>query len=170
MTTDQEIDFTSSKARKRVESWPVCPRRVRYYQFKSETEARTYGQFTFDARRFGSFVNVWLGTTGHTKSDLRLVEWFLDADQRSDEVLDLPREWRKLEALIQRFIRDQGAPCFCVACNREYAAKELKRMDDTVENSNRAYLYKRLICPEDHLLYESLDLRLIRRPQAIPRL
>ena len=52
--------------------------------------------------------------------------------------------------------------------NIQYPMDELERMDDTTENCKYSYLYDRLLCPEGHLLYEILRLRLIRRAQQDP--
>ncbi|MGJ8648713.1 MAG: hypothetical protein ACSHX4_00005 [Opitutaceae bacterium] len=164
MPTPTEINFTSDTARKRVESWPVCPRRVRYYQYESEGANRTYGQFTVDARLLGSHLNVYITEMQRVNlRNERLIEWFLDADQNNDAVLDLPRQWTRLDLTFQKFVRRIEAPCFCVACNREYPMNELERMDDRMGSAKGSCLYDRLICPEDHLLHEVLRIRLIKR-------
>ncbi len=78
-----------------------------------------------------------------------------------------PREWPKLETPLLSFIRKAGCACFCVACNREYPANELKTLNDPLHGSKRAYLYDRFLCPGGYLLLEVHTIRLIRGPSFI---
>ena len=161
--------FSYEKLPKRFESWPTCPRRVRYFQFRSQSGERTYGQFTFDAHTLGSALDVWFSfwQPDHPKAR-KLVNWLHDCDQHSDEVLDLPRQWISVESAILKHIKSSGSTCFCVACNRPLEWHEMKALDDGRELEGRgAQYFDRLLCPEGHLLIEVSTIRVCKAPSGI---
>lgn len=148
----------------RFESWPVCPRRVRFRQSTNEYKEKAWGVFTVDARELGEsdigYASVFDDYTHAT--DRRFLEWLMDSDQHTDEVLVFPDHWWSLMPLIDSFVRSRRIDAFCIRCNRTHAHNDLvKKDDDPAER--RSIICNRLYCPEGHLL---MDHEVMRRIYA----
>ncbi|MGJ8652490.1 MAG: hypothetical protein ACSHX8_04405 [Opitutaceae bacterium] len=144
----------------RFESWPVCPRRVRYRQSTDKYGQKTWGVFTLDARDLGeSEIRYESGSRDCTHvTDRRFLEWLMDSDQHSDEVLVFPDHWWSLTSLIDKFVRSKRIDAFCIQCNRTHAHKNLVKEDDDSAGPKK-YIYNRLYCPDGHLLLNLLVMR-----------
>lgn len=152
----------------RLRSWPHCPRRVCFEQYKPASSGeRTWGSLTFDAKAFGHFIRE---SRSYDESihvdDLHFIEWLEDADQSADEIFMLPRSWHYVENLAQTFMRENSNPVFCLSCNKTYPFRECLIGDDP-NSSKAAYLYDRTNCPEGHTLIETLRTRRIIGPSMI---
>lgn len=141
----------------RFESWPVCTRRVRcrqtYYDY---AKTKTWGSVPFDASAFGEYYIRHVPACDDTHVlDRRLFEWFIDSDQHDDRVTELPVNWVALISRVDEFIRRMHLPVYCLKCNRTHAYRDLYKQDDNIRPGS---CYKRLICPEAHILfkYESI--------------
>lgn len=159
-----DIFYGSSSIYYSFQSWPVCPKRVRYRQTEEKfSTGQLWGSVTFDAREFGEhFIQKFPVKEFTHVMDRRLIEWFMDSDQHDDRVLELPSNWAGMTLRIHEFIRAKRLGVFCIKCNQSHHYSDCTTLDD---EQGVGSCYKRLICPNVHLLFKHEFIRMIRSPR-----
>lgn len=112
-------------------------------------------------RNFGeSLIRYYPVRDDTNVKDRRFVEWLMDADQHSDEILKLPDRWWSLASSIKRHLHTHQVGGFCHKCNRTYAYKEMISQNDSGRESGSNF--DRLFCPHAHLLLKVETIHICR--------
>lgn len=161
-----DLFFGQSAIYHSFHSWPVCPRRIRYRQATCDyRRTRTWGAFTINAQSFGeSMVRFFPDKQDGTHLiDRRFIEWLMDADSHSNEILALPEHWWSLGNSVSRYVRAHRCDAFCIQCNRTHGYSSLRLQDDSGHQNGSNY--NRLYCPQGHLLLKVETIHILKMPR-----